>query len=166
MIVTQQVEEPVQNQPASLLRGRVTFPPRVAPGGLCRDHDVAQETLEFASSFPLSRATFLPRERKHVRRPRPSAIGGVQPRDLPVIHETNIEIPPAQPQHLSQPPGKSAQPGNVQGNLFLTVQDQFGCRPVKTACASRGSLSPQPGLRNLFARSRRSASGRILRKRG
>ena len=139
VIVSQQVQDAMENQPADFDSRRMTFRPGVAPRRGGGYHHVTQEALELRAGrgpCPALRALG-PGKRKHVRRPRLAAKGGIQSSDFAVIDNGNVEFSFPQSQKPAEAAGKGARRRQIHRHSFLAVQDQGASGRHKSRAAAQ-----------------------------
>src|SRR5439155_4578538 len=97
VVVAEEVEEPVDQEPVRLASERLAALRRLAPGGIDRDHDVAEEPVRRPT-----RALAL-REGEHVGRAVAAAPAPVERAHLAVGDQDDGELGAAQPKAAQQP---------------------------------------------------------------
>ena len=98
MVVAEEVEEPVDQEPVGRASRRLATLRRLAPGTIDRDHDVAEE--------PVGRAarTLALREREHIGRAVAAAPAPVEGAHLAVGDEDDGELGPVEPEVAQEVP--------------------------------------------------------------
>src|SRR5207245_7290333 len=109
VVVAEEVEEPVDQEPVRLASERLAALRRLAPGGIDRDHDVAEE--------PVGRPTraLALREGEHVGRAVAPAPAPVERAHLAVGDQDDGELGPAQPKAAQQPTRVPPEPRRERG---------------------------------------------------
>ncbi len=144
VVVPQQMQCAVENQPADFDTSRMTFRPSVAPHRLGGDYHITQKIPEFARPGEPS-VHFLfaaPGKRQDIRSPRLAAVGGIQPLHFRVVDEADVEIPLPQAQRTAEPADEGTRGRQIQRDISLAVQNQGASRRRHQPAVVQGFLRP------------------------
>src|SRR5712691_11445345 len=113
VVITNEVEHAVRDEQVELERKRHAEPARLAPGRVRGDHDLAHERTRPAGDFQ--------REREDVGALPNATPGGVQPADLVIADDEDLDGAPG-PSHRRE--GRARQTRRPDGDTPLTIRDR------------------------------------------
>lgn len=115
VIVADEMEEAVSDEKLELEAERYAETAGLSLGGIDRNHDLADETS--------SRFGNLQREGQDIRPPPDAAESPIEPSDLRVVDDRDLDVASLATGTSERPPGGTAERINGDGNAALTVVD-------------------------------------------
>ena len=136
VVPADQVEHAVGHEQLELGDERHAEAPRLAPGGLGRDHDLADQRARQAGR--------LEREGQHVGAPAHAPVHAIQAPDRVVVHDEHLDVAGRPANGRERPPGGPRQPRGGHRHAALTVHDRRGHQAPSATTPSAGAPPSRP----------------------